>query len=1686
MINELTGWPTNVMLAAETAELKYEWQMLDEITFSATTINDFTRYQKLLNFRVPAKIMIQRWGEPGTDGGIHLDLGLDAAFTVIDNIRVSPPPSDVTVRKVECVFDPGYPSVNTNLMIRCFVDNVDMNVPTDYSKRTVRVVYRWRYLDQSIGAWRTNTMAYVAGSGSGQGNGEQFATTNAIVYTQVGDLEYYFTCDFDGYRYKSPDYTGLNFSYASESDGISPRTLRGGASEPDGREFYARLRPFRSPYGAVYVVADELTNAVAMELVGDNEWRGLVPSVGAADTNLTWYFKGVKAYEGPGSDTFSTGTVCWTELAQSGVGRVPYGGVCVETNDSGRIRVKVDAGGYVMMTLNTETKDYMARRAEYQNFNAWPARADKFSESSGQSAKQSFLNTFEAWPVNTETTYSEFFDLYLPSTNVYSREPFGTMRNWIAGSAAFVVERVEADIYNKPVPGAFRNQALRLKGGSSSLGLGYVYNTVASRTDGIKQLSFKYRLGQPASNFDVAYDRTRFTTNNYLVRANARSYAAISPEQPSFSLIGYYRDPDNFYEYRLTQVPHTTTLDQRISHQIYKWVDGVPSLKASANIDGYNLTSSGITIEMRLYNASASSTMIRCRFGSSDNVVTFTDNSAPIQSGTYGVLSADCKAGFSDIFIRGTTVNAAENTATTLTKVLDSTLGSAAFNDYELTWYTPVGRFVLDSGSSPKGIYAVIPDQKLGVYLQTSSKGSTSEPAAPGTTAWKKFQELSVSGFGYSTNTVTIKDWQTQYVMLQVLGMTNTLSATDVAVDELAVTSWRGQQSGSGAVDDWLATEAWVVSNSVAEGNVVQLDHSRADTNAAQAVRSILLETGMGLMEFDYRVLRAPAKLTVQYAPERDSEAWEDVQSFVFSNVTSWAHASAYLGTNAPGYLRVLNDRRGGYSNAWVEINNGLVWDEPVVEQTAWRAYNVKITDTDLQRVMLDKSKACFLNNSTTLDTDPIQNQNQPNLQSPVLPNGLGELTLMARAYTNAQASTIQVYASTNGWDAPTNLWFKINEFSNITNLFFKTYSFKPIDGRTYDAIKLVTTTTNGSARACVEEVVVSEPVFPGFDIINVKVFGRAGSSITDLDRSQPIDTDDVGVQAEIANKQLSPSNITMYVDYYVGTNVWGVGNWPSNAVVSLPMVQIGATTYQTYSTNDIPPQDSDQVVQYRVRAEYMGGVPLVKVQETFDNPSWYYPVDLNKKYAAQGWSPYYIVYGVPVGTVWINEVNATDYVVSNGVPQTGFWDNPYIEIAVPAGVNLAGWSVDLVTDTGYVTRSIPILDDYPVQEAVTNGYGFFVIGERYPQAGLPPLPGLDYTYAGLAYYIPSVFAGGLRLRRPMGMYEQAIAYDWDPVNYGGPAFSGETWAANDPEGQFVYVGREENNGSLSVTNGTGKVRADWVFPLSWTPGQPNIGQSIELPVLGSSNVWVISTLSSLNGTQNGQRKLYEAFRMRSGSSSNILYVADDWYRLYSVKVNQVEQLGTPDGVQSFPVPLVMVRSNVNVDVEIALRRDIADLSLSSEMLNWLLSFGDGKLVPSYYYGTGRELTLTELYWLNANPTVTNRLDGGIANFNYDLSTNFFVTVSLALNGTNCTTLQSDARLKLEMTQSLMAPNWWIVGQYILGSDSFDTNHLCRIRLANPFPEKLPAWDPKSAFFHWVIEREDPRITPEPLVNSLP
>ena len=1848
MVNPDSGTYVGTVNPPSTNGFVYNWQSLDVLDLNAASSNDFTRYSRRLNYRQSIKLRMRRTGD------VAAGVLADNAFTVIDNIRVSLPPSDIAITKTVSPFEPGYPAVGTNLTIRCYVSNVDTNVPTDLP-RTLKVIYRWRFLNQVVGAWRTNAMDYVAGTGDGAGNGERYAAVLPPM-SDVGDLEYYFIGDFLGYVYQSPDYTGTGitgtpggspgvYPYASES--LTPRTFRGTA---DGLEFSTRLRPYTSRYGALYAETDQLNDPVAMALSGNGEWRGMAPLAGTGITNLTWRFKAIGEYV-PGSEQFSTGVTYWAALDGVRGGNVPYGGICAVTNANGRLSVGVDSGNYAMLTLNTESLQYLASRAEYQNFNRWPAPANFFSESNGQDPKQSFANNFDAWPANVygSTLNSQGQGVafepiigFPATTNSYTRDPFRTPRLWEAGSAAYVSER-PFDKLNEPAGYFnFRNLALRLKGGDGALGLGYVHNTVATLPDGLKEFSFKCRLGQGALDTDIAYYRSGFSSQNYGVWATTFAFAnSMSPETPSLSLIGYYQDADHFYEYRVTQIKDTrdtesSVQDQASLHEVYKWVNGVPTrIGSPATVTGVSLSISSY-IDMRFFNTDSTHTLIKCKFGNADRL-TVTDAAATFQSGSFGVLSAECQSCFSEINYQPTDV------AANLKDSATPALTSASFDLQSPNWYVPAGRFVANNGVSPKGLYSVIPSQQLGVYVQDTVFGSVTEPSAPGASGWRLLTKVTVPNFSYQTVTIPINSWQSQYVMLQVIG-----GSADVAVDEMAVSSWHGIKNGAGDIDrsQWLATESWVSSTIVAglnegklpgafntvsdnpktavqlttqyantgigwstdatyvysgyiylngqtntfgeffNGNVllkinnqvilndtnaaaqtssklylpsgfysfelrlgndqssagpfggglggygvayinsnngttwqpltdtgsglflwttvnqVQLDHSRANPALDQEIRSPVLLTGLGLMEFDYRVFRAPVKLTVQWAPEYDDSHWSTVQSFVVSNTVGWTHASAYLGLSQSGYFRLLNERTGVYTNAFVEIDNAVVWDEPNLTNNSWRAYNAKITQADTQRVMLDASEACFLNNSKTAEVSPPQNTFEPYLMSPILPKGLGTLSFYARAYTNTPAATLYIYASTNGWNAPEYLWFEISRVDNITNTLYQLYTCVPADGRSYNAVKLgtKTTTSNGNpvqGRVCLDEVVVAEPILPGFDIVNVRLRVRNPDGSYG-ERNQPLDSEDIDVEARMGNIQLTPSNVAMYVSYYVGTNAWGVGNWPADGMVTRRMtnnVPGDATLYRTVKegtpglplsqTGGIVGQGKDQVVQYYVWATYVGGIPLAAQQNTFDNPSWYYPVDLNVAFANRGWSPYFFVYGVAAGAVWINEINATDYVTVNGAQQLGIWDNQYIEIAMPAWLDLAGWSVDLVTSSGYVTRSITIPPGLPGQTAVTNGYAFFVIGDAAPPSipGTPALPKKDFGYPGLSSDMPRITAGGLRLKRPLGMYEQTIAYDWNPA-FGG-VFSGEAWAAADPEQKFVYVGIENNGGSLARV-GLYDSTNTWVFPQRWTPGTPNIGQVLpngDAFVPGVSNLVVTSLMNLDKGTQNGKHTAFYSLKMRKGTGTNIVYQMDDWYRLSSLTSNHIEQLPSGSTLRSYNLVLPNLQGNVDINADIRLRSDLADFADNSSILNWILGFQDGTLIPMYY--NNRLLSMTEQYWLDAKPTMTNTFECAITKFVLDPATNFHLTVKMALNGVKKTSLQGSAVLKLQSKSQITDSEWQLLAQYSLSSASFDDNNTCRVFVPDPFAFILLGMDPGSLFFRWIIELPDPRVAVQGLVNDL-
>ncbi|HHU13984.1 MAG TPA: hypothetical protein GXZ62_02195, partial [Lentisphaerae bacterium] len=268
----LGGGVTNVMYPVESEQFSNNWQVLDVLSLNAASSNDFTRYQRLLQCRTPARFRIRRTGT------VHSGLiSLDDAFTAIDNICASYPPADVVMEKPAVIFEPAYPAAGQACKVRCEVSNIgtNNNELTGYSNRVMTVWYRWRYLDQMSNAWQSATMSYVAASGVG--NGELYEAV-LPVESRVGDLEYYFVCDFQGYRYRHLE-SYANPPYYYTTEWLSPRTLRSDTVAEGGREFYTRLRPYPSPYETVWMVTgpyyDE--NPIPMTLISNDVWRGMIP-----------------------------------------------------------------------------------------------------------------------------------------------------------------------------------------------------------------------------------------------------------------------------------------------------------------------------------------------------------------------------------------------------------------------------------------------------------------------------------------------------------------------------------------------------------------------------------------------------------------------------------------------------------------------------------------------------------------------------------------------------------------------------------------------------------------------------------------------------------------------------------------------------------------------------------------------------------------------------------------------------------------------------------------------------------------------------------------------------------------------------------------------------------------------------------------------------------------------------------------------------------------------------------------------------------------------------------------------------------------------------------------------------------------------------------------------------------------
>lgn len=412
-------------------------------------------------------------------------------------------------------------------------------------------------------------------------------------------------------------------------------------------------------------------------------------------------------------------------------------------------------------------------------------------------------------------------------------------------------------------------------------------------------------------------------------------------------------------------------------------------------------------------------------------------------------------------------------------------------------------------------------------------------------------------------------------------------------------------------------------------------------------------------------------------------------------------------------------------------------------EFQGWRAGKRAIIDSqnnyDGQVVRLDNSSGL-----------------QPFIQSPLLSEGIGSISFYYRNWDGNPAvnAQIQISANATNWSVVENL--------NVSSTTYSLYE-KSINVTTSFAVRIIL--TSGGKRVLIDNITISKPQPPAQLSINASISPSA-----------PFTNDTVHILANYA-PSFGAMNIGMTSYYRVGT---------SGAFTAIGMAITNFVQYGT--TNPIPSQPTNTIVQYYIKATFSGpGSDL--------NSPVYYPPGGSNNPAS---------YGIPrsrPGSVWINEVKYNDSLDFFNV--VGF-----VELGGIAGVNMTGWKIDfirlssniIVQGVYNITNNVLIQDDF-------DGYGFWVIGNENT-------PNRNQTLTNTLYQTPL----GIRVLNEMGYVEAAVSFEGTIAGY-------ERVSENDLDDFPGDTG-------LSLT-GTGLTYAafTWTESVPNSPGAPNDGQVFGEPV---------------------------------------------------------------------------------------------------------------------------------------------------------------------------------------------------------------------------------------------------------------
>ena len=458
-------------------------------------------------------------------------------------------------------------------------------------------VYRWRYLDQAYGAWKTNTTENIEVI-----EGTNIVWDSAIeVPDQVGDIEFSYMAFVSGTHYRY-------FDFALDDKLGFPDETAAASFVQCATNFTARIREGVSPWQEMHLVAEICTNAPTvsvatndwtMELTGDHTWRGFVWT----PTNYTdkvahikfvgrnlWETNGVKpilesrTWYFPPAETATDAL----EIPKGYVAVTNLGGAAGWDEGSKERDVTLDcSAGYLIFEFNDESGAFTLNRAEYQDFNKW---TPEFGQAENRYignyvntsyvgvAKQEYSLEMGSLPMSRSSSayWWENFDLMAGNKDYPFNVPFEesiTPNGWTASKGMYV-NGMFSTATNKTTYG----MALQLEGrGNGMLSL----IDPADVPQGIGTVAFSARLAQYLEFGDFCYYVDGTARNNYAISAKAamthrrQQFSDVSIGSPSISLVAYYRPGLGCYEFRVTRVYATYNnlwdANGVMEISIYKW-----------------------------------------------------------------------------------------------------------------------------------------------------------------------------------------------------------------------------------------------------------------------------------------------------------------------------------------------------------------------------------------------------------------------------------------------------------------------------------------------------------------------------------------------------------------------------------------------------------------------------------------------------------------------------------------------------------------------------------------------------------------------------------------------------------------------------------------------------------------------------------------------------------------------------------------------------------------------------------------------------------------------------------------------------------------------------------------------------------------------------------------------------------